>query len=344
MERLQGQRGNATVTTRMASLLGWTFAAALTLSGAANAEEARVRVGVLEFGTVNWELDVITTHGLAEREGVDVEIVGLGSKRATAVALQGGAADIIVTDWIWVSRQRAAGRDYTFVPYSLSVGGLMVRPDAGVTELADLRGNKVGVAGGPVDKSWLLLQAYAKSEGIDLSDAVEPTFGAPPLLNELIQRGDLPAVLNFWHYNARLAAAGMQELVSVREILPALGIERPIPLLGWVFDQTWADKNREALDGFLRASYAAKHLLLESDAEWERLQPRMRVSEPETAAALRDAWRAGVPRGFDEAHREAAARTFAILAREGGEELVGASDALARGTFWTEFDLPGWPG
>ena len=332
------------MTTRMASFLGWTFAAALTLSNAAIAEEPRVRVGVLEFGTVNWELDVIATHGLAEREGVDLEVVGLGSKRATAVALQGGAADIIVTDWIWVSRQRAEGRDYTFVPYSLSVGGLMVHPDAGIAALADLRGKKVGIAGGPVDKSWLLLQAYARSQDIDLSDAVEPTFGAPPLLNELIQRGDLPAVLNFWHYNARLAAAGMQELVSVLEILPALGIERPIPLLGWVFNRAWANENRDALNAFLRASYTAKHLLLESDAEWERLQPRMKVSDPATATALRDAWRAGVPRGFDEADREAAARTFAILAREGGEKLVGSSDVLDPGTFWTEFDLPGWPG
>ena len=248
------------------------------------------------------------------------------------------------TDWIWVSRQRAEGRDYTFVPYSLSVGGLMVRPDAGIAGLADLQGRKVGIAGGPVDKSWLLLQAYARSEGIDLSASMEPTFGAPPLLNELIGRGDLPAVLNFWHYNARLAAAGMQELVSVLAILPALGIERPIPLLGWVFSRTWANDNRDALDGFLRASYAAKHLMLESDAEWQRLQPRMKVDDRETAAALRDAWRAGVPRSFDDADREAASMTYAILAREGGEELVGTSTTLAPETFWTGFDVPEWPG
>ena len=315
--------------------------AMLTATGT-SASSHQVRVGVLKFGTVHWELDVIKTHALAEQQGIDLQIVELGSKRATAVALQGGGADIIVTDWIWVSRQRAEGRDYAFAPYSLSVGGLMVRPDAGISELGDLQGRKVGVAGGPVDKSWLLLQAYARRDGLHLSESIEPTFGAPPLLNELIKRGELPAVLNFWHYNARLKAAGMQELLTTAEILPELGIARPIPLLGWVFNRAWANDHREALDGFLRASYSAKHLLLESDAEWERLQPKMKVSDAATATALRDAYRFGIPRAFDEADREAAARAYAILALEGGEKLVGSSDVLATGTFWIEFDPARW--
>ena len=317
-------------------------AVAMLFATAASASSHQVRVGVLKFGTVHWELDVIKTHAFAEKQGIDLQIVELGPKRATAVALQGGGADVIVTDWIWVSRQRAEGRDYAFAPYSLSIGGLMVRPDAGIADLGDLRGKKVGVAGGPVDKSWLLLQAYAKREGLDLSTSVEPTFGAPPLLNELIRRGDLPAVLNFWHYNARLKAAGMRELLTAMEILPRLGVERPIPLLGWVFNRSWASEHRDAVDGFLRASYAAKHLLLESDAEWERLEPKMKASDATTAAALRDAYRRGVPRGFGRKDREAAARAFAILAQEGGEKLVGSSDTLMPGTFWTEFDPAQW--
>ena len=258
------------------------------------------------------------------------------------MALQGGGADVIVTDWIWVSRQRAEGRDYAFAPYSLSIGGLMVRPDSGIAELADLAGRKVGIAGGPVDKSWLLLQAYARRGGLDLAAAVEPVFGAPPLLNELMRRGDLPAVLNFWHYNARLGAAGMTELLLAAEILPALGVDRPIPLLGWVFDRSWASGNRDAVTGFLRASFAAKRLLLESDEEWTRLAPMMNVSDAATATALRDAYRRGIPRRFGAADREAAARVFAILAAEGGEKLVGASDTLDPGTFWAEFDPAQW--
>ena len=320
----------------------FAIAAALLVTTVAAASGHQVRVGVLKFGTVHWELDVIQTHSLAEQQGIDLQIVKFGSKRATSVALQGGGADVIVTDWIWVSRQRAEGRDYAFAPYSLSVGGLMVRPDSGIAELADLAGRKVGIAGGPVDKSWLLLQAYAKRGGLDLAAAVEPVFGAPPLLNELMQRGDLPAVLNFWHYNARLKGAGMKEFLPAAELLPALGVDRPIPLLGWVFNRSWANENRDAVAGFLRASYSAKHLLLESDEEWKRLEPKMKVSDAATAAALRDAYRLGIPRQFGEADREAAARAFGILAAEGGEKLVGASDSLDPGTFWTEFDPARW--
>jgi NitT/TauT family transport system substrate-binding protein len=166
-------------------------------------QAGEIRVGVLKFGTVNWELDTIRHHGLARQEGVTLQVVPLASKSATQVAIQGGAVDVIVTDWIWVSRQRTEGRDYTFVPYSTAVGALMVDPKAGIGALAGLKGRRLGVAGGPLDKSWLLLRAYSKlTVGEDMARLAEPNFAAPPLLNELALRGELPAVLNYWHYGS----------------------------------------------------------------------------------------------------------------------------------------------
>jgi NitT/TauT family transport system substrate-binding protein len=299
-----------------------------------------VRVGVLKFGTVSWELDVMQTHGLAAREGAEPRVVALASPGATAVALQGGAVDLIVSDWIWVSRQRAQGRPYTFVPYSLTVGGIMVRPDGAIRQLADLRGRRLGVAGGPVDKSWLLLRAYGRRVlGEDLAKVVEPSFGGPPLLNELMLRGDLPAVLNYWQYGAQLKAAGMRELIGIPEVLRGLGVPEAVPLLGWVFDERWAAQNRKTLTAFLRAAYAAKRILLTSDAEWERIRPLTGAGDTPGLHALRDAFREGVPRRFGPAEVEAAGRVFDVLAREGGEELVGSSRSLSPGTFWDGFPI-----
>jgi NitT/TauT family transport system substrate-binding protein len=307
---------------------------------AAFAESRSVRVGVLKFGTASWELDVMQAHGLAAREGIDLQVVPLASTNATTVALQGGAVDLIVTDWTWVSRQRAEGRSYTFVPYSLTVGGLIVRPDSGIRDLGDLRGKRLGVAGGPVDKSWLFFRAYARRVlGQDLAKLVEPSFGGPPLLNELVLRGELPAVLNYWQYGARLKAAGMRELITVPEVLRALGVAGPVPLLGWAFDERWASANRPAVSGFLRAAYAAKQILVSSDAEWTRIQGLTGATDAAVLRALRDAFREGTPRRFGQAEIDAAGAAFAILAQEGGEELVGSSRQLSPGTFWDGFRL-----
>lgn len=305
-----------------------------------SAAEPVIRVGVLEFGTVNWELDVIREHGLDRQNGFRLEVTGLGSKNATAVALQSGAVDLIVTDFVWVGRQRERGLDYVFYPHSTAAGAVMVDPRAGIETLSDLGGRQLGIAGGPVDKSWLLLQAYYRQRfQRDLAREVEPKFAAPPLLNKLINRGELPAVLNFWHYSARLAAQGKTRLLGIDAVLRELGIDQPVALIGWVFGESWARAEPPLLQGFLQATRAAKDILAESDAEWRRLGPRTRAQSEAMLSELRDAYRAGIPRGFDARHRESAARLFAILAEIGGEQLVGEAEQLPAGVFWTGQDF-----
>jgi NitT/TauT family transport system substrate-binding protein len=302
------------------------------------AETTKIRIGVLAYGTVNWELETAQHHNLDKVEGVELVITQFSGKHASAIALQGGAVDAIVTDWIWVSRQRSSGADFTFVPHSVAVGGLMVRPDAGIKSLEDLRGRKIGIAGGPVDKSWLMLRAFAKKKiGVDLQEVVDPTFAAPPLLNKIMLKGEIPAALNFWHYAARLKAAGMIELVSVNELLPALGVEGQPPLIGWVFSEKWAASNADTVKGFLRSTRATKQLLGSSDSEWDRLRSLTKASNEATFVALRDAYRAGIPRSFSDKDIVAAEQLFSILVEYGGRDLVGDNTSLAAGTFWSGF-------
>lgn len=300
-----------------------------------------IRVGVLQYGTVNWELSVVESQGFAAERGINIEIVPLASDNALAVALQGDRVDLIVSDWLWAARQRSLGRDYQFAPYSLAVGALMVNPDAGIESLDDMAGEELGIAGGPVDKMWILMRAYAAHvSGGDLTDMVEPTFAAPPLLNELMLSGEVPMAINFWHYNARLQAAGMQPLFTLGELVAELGVERTPPLLGWIFRQQWAEENSETLSAFLQASYAAKAALNESDALWEYLRDQVK---PETEAVMREivrGYREGIPSSFGEEDIAAAQALFAILAEEGGTELVGDLQALPVNVFWDGFRLP----
>ncbi len=304
-------------------------------SPAYGSEPERIRVGVLKFGTVNWELDVIKHHGLDRAEGIRLDIVQLASKQATAIALQAGGADAIVTDWIWVSRQRNEGQDFTFVPYSAAVGALVVPANSPIKTLADLEGKRLGIAGGPLDKSWLLIRALAERRyGIDLDTTVDKVFGAAPLLSHQIESGKVDAVISFWHYAARLEAMGMRRLIGIDEAARALGIAANVPMVGYVFRETWAAEHEDAVVGFIRASRKAKEILRTSDAEWERLRPLTKADNDATLTALRDGYRAGIPTAWGDAEQADASRLFAILGELGGEQLVGSGKQLADGTFW----------
>ncbi len=323
------------LTRTLLSFLAAFWSVVVMPAAAAAAEPVTIRVGILQYGTVSWELDVIERMGLATAEGVRLKIVPLALKDAANVAIQGNAVDVIVTDWIWVARQRAEGRDYTFAPFSRAVGGLMVRPDAGAKSIADLRGKRLGVAGGALDKSWLLLRAYArKTLGEDAATLFKPDFAAPPLLNALMLKGEIPAALTHWNYAARLRVAGMREILTLDEMLRGLGVEGELPMLGWVFSEAWAERNRPAVEAFLRASDKAKKIMRESDAIWEELRPLTKAEDAANGLALRDGFRAGIP-GADSRNNEAIARkVLKILSDEGGAALVGAAASLPNGTFW----------
>jgi NitT/TauT family transport system substrate-binding protein len=311
--------------------------AGMMLSAASAFAQKPVRIGVLKFGTVNWELDVIKTHGLDRQEGIDIKIVEFAGREATSVALLAGKVDVIVIDWIWVSRQRADGGKLTFIPFSSAVGALMVPAQSAVRSLADLKGKRLGVAGGPIDKSWLLIRAMGQSQaGFDLDDTVDKTFGAPPLLNAQALAGRLDAIITSWNFLAELEAKGFRALVTVEQAAQAIGISRPIPLLGYVFDEAWGRAQGDAVAGLARASRRAKQILADSDAEWDRLRPLMRPQDDATFAALKAGFRRGTPTSWGQAERDDASRAYAIMARLGGAELVGRSATLQPGVFWPD--------
>ncbi len=321
----------------------WLLAAAMAAClGAASSGEVRatsenigvLRLGVLGFGTVNWELDVIKTHGLDEERSFTLHVEGFGGGQATKVALQGDAVDGIVSDWLWVSRQRADGENLVFIPYSSTVGALMLPPGSPIRSLEDLAGKKIGVAGGALDKSWLLIQGVAQQRhGLDLANEVEAIFGAPPLLNEKLQTGELDAVLNYWHFCARLEAQGYTRLLGVNEAAAELGITSDVPQLGYVFREDFASENADLIEAFADASRAAK-TLLQTDEEWERLRELTKAKDDVTLETLKRRFQEGIPLSWGEVERADAGKLYGILAGLGGEDLVGASPTLMPGTFW----------
>ena len=303
----------------------------------ANSNE--IKLAVLKYGTVNWELNVIKHYKLDEKYGINLDVTYLTNKNASAIALMSDAVDMIVTDWIWVSRQRDKGEKFSLIPYSTAAGAIMVPSDSNINSLSDIKNVQIGIAGGSIDKSWILLRAYTlKKYGYDIATEVEPAYAAPPLINGMVIKGELDGALNYWNYTARLKARNFKNIISITDVLPSLGIGKALPLIGYVFREEWANDNPKTISGFLKASNEARQILNTNDEEWNRIIKITGAKDKETLSALKKGFRDGIPDQDTNLYIEPIKNAFKILADLGGKDLVGNSKELADGVIWLNND------
>ncbi|RDE25224.1 ABC transporter substrate-binding protein [Motiliproteus coralliicola] len=316
------------------SLLMLVIALWLSWPSTATADRASIRVAALKFGTLNWELNTIKEQGLDQAQGFDLHVIPLAGLSATRTALLSGSADVIVADWIWVNRQRQQGQALQFMPFSTAIGKVVLARDSAIRSLEDLRGKRLGIAGGAASKGWLLLQARAQQLGVDLKVETEQQFGAPPLLNAALEQGRIDAIVTFWHYAARFEAKGYPILTDLKSISAELGLRTDLPMLGFVFKQAWAEQYPQLVAGLHRASTDAKTYLQQQQAGWRSLRPMMKAGDDQVFEQLRLGYLAGIPGPIKTEQVDDAARMFALLYQVGGERLMGRAEHFDRAGFW----------
>jgi NitT/TauT family transport system substrate-binding protein len=320
--------------TQIGRLLLGMLLVALSASACCAAEA--VRVAVQKTGTFSWELAVIRAHQLDKQADIAIDAVELASPEAGKIALRAGNADIMVSDWLWVSRERALGAKLTFYPYSSALGAVMVPASSPIKTLADLKGRKLAVAGGPLDKSWLLLQAALKRDGVDLKSQATISYGAPPLLAAKLADGEMDAGLNYWNFCAALEAKGFRRLAGVEDLLPAFGAKGRTAMIGYVFDEDWAATHRDLVTRFLSVTAKAKEILASSDTDWQTIAPLTGAQDEATLRAYRDRYREGIPRRPVAAEEADARILYGVLAAIGGRDLVGPAAELSPGTYYKD--------
>ena len=309
------------------------FIIALPLT-ASIADAETIRLAVQKTGTFAWELAVIRSHSLDKQANLLIEPVELASPEAGKIALRAGNVDIIVSDWLWVSRERSLGGKLTFYPYSSALGAVMVPDNSPMHTLTDLKGHTLAVAGGPIDKSWLLLQASLKQDGTDLKTESTIIYGAPPLLSAKALDGESDATLNYWNFCAALQARGFRRLAGIEDILPKLGAKGRTAMVGYVFDEAWGASHADLLARFIAITKKAKEILSSSDADWDQIQSLTGAADAATLNAYRDGYRAGIPHRTVADEEEDARVLYRVLAKIGGHDLVGPAPELDPGTFY----------
>ena len=79
-----------------------------------------------------------------------------------------------------------------------------------------------------------------KQDGIDLKSEATIVYGAPPLLAAKTLSGEMDATLNYWNFCAALEAKGFRRLAGIEDLLPKLGAKGRTAMIGYVFDEAWA--------------------------------------------------------------------------------------------------------
>jgi NitT/TauT family transport system substrate-binding protein len=314
-------------------LAAFAFAAsALPMPGAEAAD--RLRIAIQKTGTASWELEVIKAHGLGKAANLDIETIELASTEAGKIALVGGAADMVVEDWLWAARERALGGKLLFTPYSSALGAVMAPKDSPIHGVADLAGRSIGVAGGPLDKSWLLLRAAALGAGLDLTKAAQPSYGAPPLIAEKLVQGETEAALEYWNFSADLEERGFRRAIEMADVEKTLGATGPVAMTGYVFSESFAASHKDVLRRYFAAAAEARKILSEDPSAWAPIEARLRLKDDRALAVYRHRYLEGVPKRAIAEEAAGARVLYRRLAKVGGEALVGKERELDAGLFY----------
>ena len=294
----------------------------------------KLRLAVQKTGTFAWELAIMRARGLDKQAGLDLEITEYASPETAKVALLGGAADIILSDWLWAARERNRGSQLVFFPYSTAVGAVMVKGASPIKDLAGLRGKTIAVAGGPLDKSWLMFQAFARESHFNIVSEANVVYGAPALLYEKAENGEADATLNFWNFCVALESHGFRRLIGMDDVERRLGAKGPVSMVGYVFEEGFARRHTDALARFLKISAEAKDILAHSDADWKNIARQIGISDNAWLALYKQSYIDGIPRRPVEEEVADARILYRVLAKTGGANLAGPAKELDEDVYY----------
>jgi len=253
-------------------------------------------ISVLQFGTAHWELDHILHNELDRQNGYQLELKPVANLPASRLAVTSGSVDGAVADLLWAQSRFQAGAPYLYVPFSSQIGDIVVSESSTIGSVEDLAGKRIGVAGGPDSKGWILLRKVAGKQGIDLSESADIQFAAPPLLSQALKRGQVDVIVTYWHFAARLIGeGGWRSAFRMSDLLDAMGMDRNLPVLGYVFPAPWANDHGALVQRFEKSLREAKAELAEDESHWQRLRPLMGSPEEGVFKALLEGFLAGTP-------------------------------------------------
>jgi NitT/TauT family transport system substrate-binding protein len=206
-------------------------------------------------------------------------------------------------------------------------GNMIVVPkDSELRTIADLRGLRLG-AYSVNSLDWIVLTAAAqKLHGFDPADENEVTVAAPGLLNGLIERGSVQAILTYADMGIKLIGTGEYRLLaSIDQVMAEAEISQAAPFLFYGCDVDYYAENPDVIEGFVAAYREALEILRDDPQLWVEVAKPLGIEKPDTVEVLREY---ALPLMVQQPHSGTAedlSSLFDTILEKSSADLVGAT-------------------
>ena len=263
----------------------------LLLGSAVSAQQpVVVRFAINPSGGQSEVLDAIRKYNLDRKYGFTVQEEDVTAPGGQYVMLRAESADLAPGTFIDLMRQRKAGIELVaFHGFQGFNNYIVTKPQSAIRSFADLRGKRMGEFG-TTFLDWLILRAAGKKAyGLDIETDSTISQGTPPLLNALLARDQVDAMLQF----SSLALGPLKDnqqrlIIDVPGLMRAAGFSPDTFNSNWNINAKWISAHPGAikrLSAMLDEAYAK---LKTDDSLWPAIAAKIGFTDPAIVASYRD--------------------------------------------------------
>jgi ABC-type nitrate/sulfonate/bicarbonate transport system substrate-binding protein len=241
-------------------------------SASTDAELITVRFGAVA-GASQAYIPLLLQKGIGAKYGFNVEIVPLSQVGQLWTGLQTGEFDVSASNFLDLLRQRQAGLGARAIRGFSKFGNpIITTPDKPYEKLSDLTGAKFGTVSTAV-LDWMVIRAAGvKAYGFDVEKDAVPTTASPPLIGELLNKGELDAAWQFSDFTlAPIHEGTMKEITNVAELMTEAGFDPDAFYLTYQLADTWREAHPDAVAPLIAAMDEAVDQMMTDDSVWPEL-------------------------------------------------------------------------
>lgn len=265
---------------------------ALAAAAAPKAEKTRQATVKVTFidGTQSFPLLVMQTKGIADKYGLKLEENKVAGPQGLATVMQTGNFQVTFRGWLSTAMMRSKGHKPIVVfPLTGYTDDVVARADSPLKSIADLKGKRIGISGGPATESvWLFRLEAVRFFGFDLFKEAKVQFGAAPLLMGLLENGELDAIMVQNPQVVQLLETGkFRSIASLGDIWREKSGQDPL-FVSVVMHEAWAKANPDIAKRFVAAYKESLEYLKTHPDVWPEMARVLGIKTEAGAKLLRE--------------------------------------------------------